>query len=109
MAELRDVQARARRAADGDGQHLRPQPRAVAGAAGDARHVLVQPVARQFAFAFGVEARELRDQALERPFRRDRLAAARGGEADFFVAGAVEQRAAGTHRCIRGRGATSAR
>ncbi len=46
-------------------------------AAGDARHVLVQPVARQLAFALVVQAGELRDQALEGPLGRDRLAAAR--------------------------------
>ena len=50
-------------------------------------------MAREFAFAFVVQAGELCDQALEGTLGDDGLAAARAGEADFFFARSLEQRA----------------
>ena len=93
VAELRKVKTRAGRPADGDGEHLRPQARPVAGAAGHAGHVLRETMARQLAFAVRIEARDLRDQTLERALGGDFLAAAQAGEGDLLRAGAVEKRA----------------
>ena len=74
MAELRDVESRAGRTADGDGEHLGPQARAVAGAAGDADHDTALSRWRVSSLLLSAWRRvSLRDQALERPLGGDLL------------------------------------
>ena len=92
MTELGDIQTGSRRSANRHREHLRPQARPAAGLANDAALVLVEPVPGHLAFAFLEEPRELRDESLERLFRGDRLTLARGGETDFLLAGAMDER-----------------
>ena len=73
------------------GEDFRLEAASAAGVAVLRVHKALEPVAGEFAFALGVKAFEIGNDALERTAHFAGVAGAPEGELDVFIAGAVEE------------------